>query len=216
MATAAKKFEAEQAKTSLFPMFVKLQGKPVLVVGAGKVGEPKIRALLETGASIRVIALEASESVRDWSHAGLVVLEERAFVPADLDGLFLAVVATSNRELNRVAYTEAKRRGVLCNVVDVPEQCDFYYPAIVQRGDLQIAISTSGQSPALARHLREQLEKQFGPAYADWVAELGETRRAVLNSNLSSDQKRELLMSLAARPAFQQMLATDSNKEDPA
>jgi precorrin-2 dehydrogenase/sirohydrochlorin ferrochelatase len=216
MATAAKKFEPEPAKTSLFPMFVKLQGRAVLVLGAGKVGELKIRTLLETGASIRVVAIEASEAVREWAHSGFVVLEERAFVPADLDGAFLAVIATRCQELNELAYTEAQTRGVLCNIVDVPEKCDFYYPAIVQRGDLQIAISTSGQSPALARHLREQLEKQFGPAYADWVAELGETRRAILNSNLSSDQKRELLMSLAARPAFEQMLAANSNEGDAA
>jgi siroheme synthase-like protein len=211
MATAIQKLKADPGNASLFPMFVKLQGRPVLVVGAGRVGEPKIRALLETGASIRVVALEASERVRDWSRSGVIVFEERSFVPADLDGAFLAVIATSRRELNQLAYVEAQKRGVLCNVVDVPEQCDFYYPAIVQRGHLQIAISTSGQSPALARHLREQLEKQFGPGYADWVAELGETRREILKSNLSRDQKRELLMSLAARPAFERMLAANSN-----
>jgi precorrin-2 dehydrogenase / sirohydrochlorin ferrochelatase len=211
MATARQKLEPAPVKASLFPMFIKLQGRPVLVVGAGNVGEPKIRALLETGASIRVVALEAGEAVREWARSGLIVLEERTFAPADLDSAFLAVIATSRRELNELAYTEAQKRGVLCNVVDVPEQCDFYYPAIVQRGDLQIAISTGGQSPALARHLREQLEKQFGPGYADWVAELGETRREILNSNLTTDQKRELLMSLAARPAFEQMLAANSN-----
>jgi precorrin-2 dehydrogenase/sirohydrochlorin ferrochelatase len=211
MATARQKLEPQPAKASLFPMFVKLQGRPVLVVGAGKIGEAKIRALLETGASIRVVALEASQVVREWSRSGVIVLEERAFAPADLDGAFLAVIATSVRELNETAYAEAQKRGVLCNVVDVPEQCDFYYPAIVQRGDLQIAISTSGQSPALARHLREQLEKQFGPGYADWVTELGATRREILASNLPREQKRELLMSLAARPAFEKMLAALSN-----
>jgi precorrin-2 dehydrogenase len=211
MATARQQLEPVTGKASLFPMFIKLQGRSVLVVGAGKVGEPKIRALLETGASIRVVALEAGEAVREWARSGLVVLEERAFAPADLDGAFLAVIATSRRELNELAYAEAQKRRVLCNVVDVPEQCDFYYPAIVQRGDLQIAVSTSGQSPALARHLRQQLEKQFAPGYADWVAELGETRREILSSNLTADQKRELLMSLAARPAFEQMLAANSN-----
>lgn len=214
MATASQKLEPVTEKASLFPIFIKLQGRPVLVVGAGKVGEPKIRALLETGASIRVVSLEASDAVRDWARSGLVVLEERAFAPADLEDTFLAVIATSRREVNELAYAEAQKRGVLCNVVDVPQQCDFYYPAIVHRGDLQIAISTSGQSPALARHLREQLEKQFGPGYADWVAELGETRREILASTLTTEQKRELLMSLAARPAFEQMLAANSNQHN--
>jgi precorrin-2 dehydrogenase len=218
MAAPAQKFESQPQASSLFPMFVKLHGRIVLVVGAGKVGEPKIRALLETGARIRVVALEASDAVRNWSRSGLVALEERAFRPTDLNDVFLAVIATSQRELNEMAYAEAQQRGVLCNVVDVPKQCDFYYPAIVKRGDLQIAISTSGQSPALARRVREQLEKQFGPGYADWVTELGSTRREILNSNLSREQKRELLMSLAAPSAFEEMLAAHSkhNKEGDA
>jgi precorrin-2 dehydrogenase / sirohydrochlorin ferrochelatase len=214
MATVAQKVDHQTETSTLFPMFVKLQERRVLVVGAGKIGEPKIRSLLETGACIRVVALAASEAVREWSRSGLVALEERGFAPGDLDGAFLSVIATSRRELNEFAYAEAQKRGVLCNVVDVPEQCDFYYPAVVRRGDLQIAISTSGQSPALARHLREQLEWQFGPGYAEWVSDLGKTRRAILESSLSQEQKRELLMSLAARPAFEQMLAAQSNHDN--
>ncbi len=105
-------------------------------------------------------------------------LKLRAFSADDLDGAFLAVVATNSRTLNERVYHEAQRRGVLCNVVDVPDLCDFFYPAVVRRGDLQIAVSTAGQSPSLAQKIRQQLEKQFGPGYAAWVAELGETRQA--------------------------------------
>jgi precorrin-2 dehydrogenase/sirohydrochlorin ferrochelatase len=161
-----------------------------------------------------VVALEATETVREWSRAGLLALQERGFIPSDLNGVFLAVIATAQRDLNELGYAEAQKRNVLCNVVDVPEQCDFYYPALVKRGDLQIAISTSGQSPALARRLREQLEKEFPPSYADWVAELGATRRDILKSNLTREQKRELLMSLAGRPAFEEMLAADSGHNE--
>jgi precorrin-2 dehydrogenase/sirohydrochlorin ferrochelatase len=96
---------------------------------------------------------------------------------------------------------------VLCNVVDVPEYCDFFYPAIVRRGDLQIAISTSGQSPSLAQKLRQQLERQFGPEYETWVAELGETRRLVLASELDRERKQSLLHALASREAFEAALA---------
>lgn len=188
-------------------MFVKLEGRPVLVVGAGKVGEPKIRGLLDTGARIRVVALQASEKVTEWARAGLITLEERAFVPADLGGMFLAVIATSSADLNERAYREAQHRGVLCNVVDDPEHCDFFYPAVVRRGHLQIAISTAGQSPSLAQRLRQQLEHQFGPGYADWVAELGATRRRVLGSSLDPERKRELLQSLASQEAFEATLA---------
>jgi len=192
---------------SLFPMFLKLEGRAALVVGAGRVGEPKIRGLLETGAHIRVVALEATEAVVAWARAGQLSLEVRAFVPADLEGAFLAVVATSSHELNELVFREAERRGVLCNVVDVPELCDFFYPAVVRRGDLQIAISTGGQSPSLAQRLRQQLEEQFGPGYAEWVAELGETRRKVLSSNLDPERKRYLLQSLASREAVEEMLS---------
>ena len=195
---------------SLFPMFVKLDGREVLVVGAGRIGKPKIRGLLATGAKIHVVAREATEVVREWARVGDIILEERSFVSSDLDNVFLAVVATSSRDVNQLIYEEAQSRRILCNVVDVPEQCDFYYPAVVQRGDLQIAISTSGQSPFLAQKLRQRLEKQFGPGYATWVAELGKTRRKVLASNLDPARKRDLLQSLASAEAFEATIAAES------
>jgi precorrin-2 dehydrogenase/sirohydrochlorin ferrochelatase len=196
--------------SSLFPMFLKLENKRCLVVGAGKVGEPKIAGLLDTGARVSVIALEAAEAVHEWANAGKISLELRAFVPEDLDGAYVAVIATASSTLSEFIYREAQRRGVLCNAVDVPEFCDFYYPAVVRRGDLQIAISTSGQSPSLAQNLRQQLERQFGPAYAQWVAELGATRKLVLASDLDPERKRELLHSLASREALEAALAGDS------
>ena len=192
---------------SLFPIFVKLDGRQVLVVGAGRVGEPKIRGLLSTGARIRVVAQQATEVVQEWARNAEIQLEERSFVPSDLDNVFLVVVATSSRDLNQLVFNEAHARTVLCNVVDVPEQCDFYYPAVLQRGDLQIAISTSGQSPSLAQRIRQQLERQFGAGYSRWVAELGETRRRVLASNLGAERKRDLLQSLASVEAFEAALS---------
>ncbi|MGA2353387.1 MAG: bifunctional precorrin-2 dehydrogenase/sirohydrochlorin ferrochelatase [Terriglobales bacterium] len=193
--------------TDLFPMFMKLTGKPCLVVGAGKVGEPKIAGLIDTGASIHVVAIAASEQVREWARAGKIELELRAFSKNDLDGKFLAVAATASQNLNQLIYHEAQRRNVLCNVVDVPEFCDFYYPAVVRRGDLQIAVSTAGQSPSLAQKIRQQLERQFGQGYAAWVKQLGETRRLILASELDKETKLELLHSLASREAFEAALA---------
>jgi precorrin-2 dehydrogenase/sirohydrochlorin ferrochelatase len=193
--------------TSLFPMFLKLEGRQCLVVGAGKVGEPKIGGLLGTGARIRVVALDASPTVREWARAGKIELELRAFATDDLDGAFLVIVATNSRTLNERVYDEAQRRGVLCNVVDVPDLCDFFYPAVVRRGDLQIAVSTAGQSPSLAQIIRKQLEKQFGPGYASWVTELGETRKLILASDLDKEHKLDLLHSLASREALEAALA---------
>ena len=193
--------------TNLFPMFIKLEGKQVLVVGAGRIGESKIAGLLDTGARIGAIALEATAQVREWARMGSIDLELRAFSSADLAGVFLAVVATSSRTLNERIYSEAQHRGVLCNDVDVPDLCDFFYPAVVRRGDLQIAVSTAGQSPSLAQKIRQQLEKQFGPGYTNWVAELGETRKLILASDLDQKRKLQLLHSLASREAFEAALA---------
>ena len=192
---------------NLFPMFMRLAGEQCLVVGAGKVGEPKIGGLIDTGARIHVVAIAASGQVRDWAEAGKIELELRAFSSSDLDGKFLAVVATASRSLNELVYREAQQHGVLCNVVDVPELCDFFYPAVVRRGDLQIAISTAGQSPSLAQKLRQQLERQFGEGYTTWVEQLGATRRLVLASDLDKETKGELLHSLASREAFEAALA---------
>jgi precorrin-2 dehydrogenase/sirohydrochlorin ferrochelatase len=163
-----------------------------------------------------VVALEATEAVHAWARTGQITLEIRAFTESDLDGAVLVVVATASRSVNGSIYREAQRRGVLCNVVDDPEYCDFYYPAVVRRGDLQIAVSTNGQSPSLAQKLRQQLERQFGPGYARWVAELGETRRKVLASNLDPQRKRELLLSLASREALDAALAEEAKKDESA
>lgn len=117
-----------------------------------------------------MVTIEASGEVLEWADAGKINLEWRAFAPRDLDGKFLAVVATASNSLSEFVYREAERRGVLCNVVDVPKYCDFFYPGVVRRGNLQIAISTAGQSPSLAQKIRQQLERQFGAEYSARVA----------------------------------------------
>jgi siroheme synthase-like protein len=188
-------------------MFLKLEGKRCLVVGAGKVGEPKIGGLLETGARIRVVSLWATPQVREWAEAGRIELELRAFTSEDLAGQFLIVVATSSNRLNQFIYREAEGRGLLCNVVDVPELCDFYYGSVVRRGDLQIAISTAGKSPSLAQKIRHQLERLFGEGYAHWVEQLGETRQLIRASDLNPETKRELLQCLASREAAEAAVA---------
>jgi precorrin-2 dehydrogenase / sirohydrochlorin ferrochelatase len=211
----------------LFPMFVKLAGRPCLVVGAGSVGTSKIAGLLAAAATVRVVAPEATPEVTEWSRAGKLSWQARGFESHDLDGVFLTVVATPSRELNAGVFEEASRRGVLCNVVDDPPHCDFYYPAVVRRGDLQIAVSTSGRSPALAARLRQDLEQQFGPEYAAWVEELGQEREKLLagpsgawpdarpeiQSGVDDDQllesplelkeRRERLHRMASHEAFQ-------------
>src|SRR5467141_1568649 len=190
----------------LFPMFLKLSARPCLVVGAGAVAESKISSLLEAGARIRVVAPEATAQVRSWAASKNIEWHQRPFQPADLKGMFLVIAATSSIELHERVYKEATQRGVLCNIVDVPALCDFYYPSVVQRGALQIAISTAGQSPALAQRLRKQLEEYFGPEYQEWLAQLGEARDKLHSAKLDPEERKRLLHEDASEEAFEAFL----------
>src|SRR5207245_9658614 len=140
----------------------------------------------------RVLAPEATAQVRSCAQSNTIEWRQRPFQPDDLDGMFLVVAATSSTELHERIFDEATRRGVLCNIVDVPPLCDFYYPSVVQRGALQIAISTAGLSPALAQRLRKELEDQFGPEYEEWVAHLGEARNKLHSAKLHPEKRKRL------------------------
>jgi len=188
---------------NLFPMFLKLEGRSCLVVGAGKIGESKIRSLLAARAKVRVIAPWVTPAVEAWERAGVLTRQAREFEAADLDSTFLVVAATPSIEVNDQVYREAHRRQVLCNVVDDPERCDFYYPAVVRRGDLQVAISTAGKSPALAQRLRREFEAQLAPVYAGWIEELGRIRKQLFGRKLDPEHRRKLLHQLASRESFE-------------
>lgn len=179
-------------------MFVKLEGRRVLVVGAGTVGEAKIEGLLATDASVRVVAPKAAPRVREWAREGRIEWEPREYTPADLTGMFLVIAATGSSAVHKEIYAEARSRGVLCNAVDEPERCDFYFPAVVRRGELQIAISTGGLSPALAQRLRKELEQQFGPEWEEWVAQLGRTREELQGIPMPPEQRKKLLHQYAS------------------
>jgi precorrin-2 dehydrogenase/sirohydrochlorin ferrochelatase len=195
---------SEEKKTAkLFPMILKLAGRPCLVVGAGTIAEGKIASLMEAEARVRVVAPEATAEVRSWAEAKKIEWRERQFRPDDLEGMILVVAATSSRELHEQIFQEAARRGVLCNIVDVPELCDFYYPAVVQRGALQIAISTAGKSPALAQRLRKELEAQYGPNYETWIEHLGQVRDELFAANLDPEERKRRLHNLASAESFE-------------
>jgi precorrin-2 dehydrogenase/sirohydrochlorin ferrochelatase len=186
-------------KTPLFPIFLKLAKRRCLVVGAGKTAEEKISTLLRSGATIIVIAPAATRTIKAWAADNKVVWEERRFEVGDLDGVFLTVVATPLKTLNKMVSEQAQRRQILCNVVRDRSLCDFYYPAVVRRGPLQIAISTAGHSGALAQRLRKQLEAQFGPEWESWLRWLGEARTSLYDDPLSPKRRRTMLHRLASQ-----------------
>jgi precorrin-2 dehydrogenase / sirohydrochlorin ferrochelatase len=198
---------------SLFPMFLKLEGRPCLVVGAGKIGESKIRSLLIARAPVHVVAPWVTPAVASWERAGVLTWEAREFEPKDLDSIFLVIAATSSLDVNDLVYREAVRRQILCNVVDDPERCDFYYPAVVRRGALQVAISTEGNSPALAQKLRRDFEAQLPSVYAGWIAQLGQLRKKLFRRALDPARRRNLLHELANRTPFDAAVPADALKE---
>ena len=198
---------------TLFPAFLKIEGRRCLVVGAGPVAEEKIEGLLRAGADIRVVAPEATDRIRDWVRAGKLRWERRKFRPTDFAGAFVVVAATSSPALHAQIYKKARRRSVLCNVVDDPEHCDFYYGSVVRRGSLQIAISTGGHSPALAQRLRKQIEQEFGAEYEQWLEELAATRQRLIAKTLSRERRKILLHRLASQISFEEFLRRQKRKK---
>jgi precorrin-2 dehydrogenase/sirohydrochlorin ferrochelatase len=189
----------------LFPAFLKLAGRRCLVVGAGPIAEEKIAGLLLAGAEIRAVAPRATPQVRAWARENKIRWDARPFRPTDLAGAFLVIAATSSPALHADIYARARRRGILCNVVDDPEHCDFYYGAVVRRGALQIAISTEGHSPALAQRLKKEIARQIGPEYESWLAEIGEIRKQLFaEGELPAARRKKLLHRLASEASFKQ------------
>jgi precorrin-2 dehydrogenase/sirohydrochlorin ferrochelatase len=185
---------------SLFPIFLKLTGRPCLVIGAGNLAESKIESLRAAEAAVTVIAPQANEAIAELAAAGELIWHQRAYLPGDITSeTFLVVTATNVPSVNRAVYLEATSKSILCNAVDDPPYCDFYFPSIVKRGDLQIAISTAGASPALAQRLRKELNAALPLDLGAWLEELGNLRREVLQLEPLNEARKQLLHTLAQR-----------------
>jgi siroheme synthase-like protein len=183
----------------MFPIFLKLEGRTCLVVGAGTIAAPKIDSLLRAGGIVTVVAPNAKAEVEAQARAGDVRWHERAFAISDLDGVFLVVAATDIPSVNHAVAEAARARNVLCNSVDDPPDCDFFYPSVVRRGDLQIAISTAGKSPALAQRLRQEVDAMLPADTGAWLDQLGETRSRILEAFPSGEERKQALHQLAQR-----------------
>ena len=183
----------------MFPVFFKLEGRPCLVVGAGTIAAPKIASLLRAGGVVTVVAPQARAEVAKQAGAGELVWHERGFTETDLDGMFLVVAATDLQAVNHRVAEAARERNVLCNSVDDPPDCDFFYPSVVRRGDLQIAISTAGKSPALAQRLREEIDRMLPEDTSAWLDQIGKTRLKILEAYPASDERKQALHMLAQR-----------------
>jgi len=200
---------------SLFPMFVKLQGRVVLVVGGGAIAAGKLPGLLQAGAHVRVVAPQINAEIAAWVEAQKLTWVAKAFDAEDLQGAHLVIAATSLAEVNASVFQAAEARGIFCNAVDDIENCHFYYGSIVQRGDLQIAISTNGKSPSLSQRLRKELEQQFPVEYGPWLDALGEARerlRASSDPKKNFEENKAVLQRLASLEMFSRFVRASDHK----
>jgi len=183
----------------LFPIFLKIAARPCIVIGAGLLAESKIESLQAAHAEVTVIAPDATSRITDLAAGGEIEWLRREYVEGDLARGFLVVAATNDSAVNRAVYKEATERNIICNAVDDPPFCDFYFPSVVRRGDLQIAISTAGASPALAQRLRKEINAQLPLDTGEWLTDLGNLRREVVQMEPLNEERKLLLHQLAQR-----------------
>jgi len=179
-----------------YPVNLNVRNRKCLVVGGGSVGTRKVKTLLDCGAAVTVVSTDMSEELQKLSERQMLILEKRPFRSSDLESMFLVICATSDENLNLRISSEAAQRNMLCNVADVPEACNFILPAIVDRGDLIIAISTSGKSPAFAKKLRKELENQFGQEYKLFLMLMGAIRKKLLAEDHEPEEHKALFEKL--------------------
>ena len=191
-----------------YPVFLDLRGRLAVVVGGGSVAERKIATLLEYGADVACVAPLVTPGIDALVAQGLVEHEERGYVRGDLAGAFIVVCATDSTEVNRAVYQEAEGQGCLVNVVDVPELCNFIVPSIVKRGPLQIAISTGGAAPVVAKRMRCELEEHYGEEWECYVRLLGQVRCLVLERVPGGEPVRKpIFEAIAASDLFDRVMS---------
>jgi precorrin-2 dehydrogenase / sirohydrochlorin ferrochelatase len=197
-------------------MMVDLRGKKCVVVGGGRIAHDKIAGLITCGARIVVVSPRADRRIQKKARAGELAWKQRRFSASDIEDAFLVIAATNAPGVNEAVFRACRAQGVSCNAVDDPQRCDFFYPAIVRRGPLQIAISTNGLSPALASRLRKELEQQFGPEWGAWVEHLGKRRREILRAKMPAEKRRRMLLKLVSPTAFRTFLRSQERRADRA
>jgi precorrin-2 dehydrogenase/sirohydrochlorin ferrochelatase len=195
-----------------YPVHLDIKNRNCLVVGGGAVGTRKVNTLLACGARVTVVSPDPTQQLKKMAVEESITLRERAYRTVDLKDMFLVIGATDDEKLNRQISEEAEQIGILCNIADRPEACNFILPSVVQRGDLVITISTSGQSPALAKRLRRELEAQFGEEYADFLLLMGAIRKKLLSQTHEPEAHKALFNQLIDSD-FIELLRTGQRKQ---
>ncbi|HEY0784745.1 MAG TPA: bifunctional precorrin-2 dehydrogenase/sirohydrochlorin ferrochelatase [Acidobacteriaceae bacterium] len=185
---------------SLLPVFLKLEGRRCLVVGAGDVAAGKIESLVASLAQVTVVAPWARPEILRLAGQKAITWRQREFEDSDIEGAFVIVAGTNHAAVNQHVYRLAVQHNILCNAVDDPPHCDFYYGSVASRGKLQIAVSTAGESPAVAQRLRAEIDALLPHELGPWLCRLGALRREVLGAYPAGDPRKQLLHQLGALP----------------
>ena len=193
----------------LYPAFLDLNDRLVLVVGGGRVAARKVASLLEAGARVRLVAPELAPETRALAENQRVEHLARAFEARDLAGVWLVISATDQPEVNREVADRARDRGVFANLVEQPELGSFLVPASLSRGDLTLAVSTGGASPAAARRLRQRLEREYGPEWGPYLRLLRAIRAKVVNKADCQEGNRPIFYALVDSGLFEQVAAAN-------
>lgn len=179
-----------------YPIFIDLEGKKIIVVGGGAVAQRKIETLMTYGAFVQVISRKVTPRINRYVEEGKIGLIGQEFMEDDLDGAFMVIAATDDALLNHKVSQSAREKGLLINAVDQPSDCNFIVPSILRRGDLLIAVSTSGKSPALAKKVREELEEKFGSEYESLLLLMGRLRADILSRGFPQSKNRRIFNDL--------------------
>lgn len=179
-----------------YPIQLDIKGRKCLVVGGGMVATRKVKTLLKCGACVKVVSPELTPELEALNSRGGIETEKRRYCSEDLDGRFLVIGATSNEAVNRRISEDAEARNMLCNIADFPEACNFILPAIVERGDLTVTVSTSGKSPAFAKKLKKDLESRFGEEYTVFLTLMGSIRKRLLQQDHEHEAHKPLFEAL--------------------
>jgi len=193
-----------------YPIFLELGGRRVVLIGGGAVAVRKARSLLDAGARLVVIAERIDDVLADLCAGTSAELVRSKYSKDYIAEAVLVIAATNDQQLNRQIYKDCQELEILCNVVDQPELCDFYVPAVVRRGDLQIAIGTEGYCPAYAGHLRKKLEQTFTEKHGDFLAELERLRKRIVKDVPEPADRKALLGELADDESFEYFIENGS------
>ncbi len=194
----------------MYPVFLKIENKPCLVVGGGKVATRKVGDLVDEGAKVTVVASRASKEISEWAQKGAISLENREFQKGDTHDYFLVIAATNDHELNRSIFEEVGT-AKLFNSVDEPDICNFYAGAVVKRGKLRVAISTSGAFPALTKKIKKDLDHSIPSTYEGLLDKLSEFRGKFLAKNMPEEERKRIIDRIAGSPAIDEFLCGNEN-----